>query len=40
MIFRSLKMAGFKSFEESAEVEIDSGLTGIVVKAGAMRAGH
>ena len=30
MIFRSLKMAGFKSFAESAEVEIDSGLTGIV----------
>jgi len=30
VIFRSLKMAGFKSFAESAEVEIDSGLTGIV----------
>ena len=30
MIFRSLKMTGFKSFAESAEVEIDSGLTGIV----------
>ena len=30
MIFRSLKMTGFKSFAESAEVDIDSGLTGIV----------
>ncbi len=30
MIFRSLKMAGFKSFAEVAEVEIESGLTGIV----------
>ena len=30
MIFRSLKMAGFKSFAESAEVDIESGLTGIV----------
>ena len=30
MIFRSLKMAGFKSFAESAELDIDSGLTGIV----------
>ncbi len=30
MIFRTLKMAGFKSFAESAEVEIESGLTGIV----------
>ena len=30
MIFRSLKMTGFKSFAEGAEVEIDSGLTGIV----------
>ncbi len=30
MIFRSLKMAGFKSFAESAEVNIDFGLTGIV----------
>lgn len=30
MIFRSLKMTGFKSFAENAEVEIDSGLTGIV----------
>jgi len=30
VIFRSLKMAGFKSFAESAEVDIDSGLTGIV----------
>ena len=30
MIFRSLKMAGFKSFAEMAEVEIESGLTGIV----------
>ena len=30
MIFRSLKMAGFKSFAEVAEVDIESGLTGIV----------
>ena len=30
MIFRSLKMTGFKSFAEGAEVEIDDGLTGIV----------
>ena len=30
MIFRTLKMAGFKSFAESAEVEIETGLTGIV----------
>lgn len=30
MIFRSLKIAGFKSFAESAEVDIVSGLTGIV----------
>ena len=30
MIFRSLKMAGFKSFAEVAEVEIESGMTGIV----------
>ena len=30
MIFRSLKMAGFKSFAESAEFDIDAGLTGIV----------
>ena len=30
MIFRSLKMAGFKSFAESVELGIDSGLTGIV----------
>ena len=30
MKFRSLKMTGFKSFAESAEVEIDDGLTGIV----------
>jgi len=30
VIFRSLKMAGFKSFAEMAEVEIESGLTGIV----------
>ncbi|MGB1863291.1 MAG: AAA family ATPase, partial [Candidatus Puniceispirillum sp.] len=30
MIFRTLKMAGFKSFAEVAEVEIESGLTGIV----------
>ena len=30
MIFRSLKMAGFKSFAEAAEFDIESGLTGIV----------
>ena len=30
MIFRSLKIAGFKSFAESAEVDIETGLTGIV----------
>ena len=30
MIFRSLKMAGFKSFAEVAEFDIESGLTGIV----------
>ena len=30
MIFRSLKMAGFKSFAESAEIDIEAGLTGIV----------
>ncbi len=30
MIFRSLKMAGFKSFAEIAEVDIEYGLTGIV----------
>ena len=30
MIFRSLKMAGFKSFAEAAEVVIESGLTGII----------
>ena len=30
MIFRSLKMAGFKSFADSAEVDIEAGLTGIV----------
>ena len=30
MIFRSLKMAGFKSFAEVAEIEIESGLTGVV----------
>ena len=30
MIFRSLKMAGFKSFAESVELDIDAGLTGIV----------
>ena len=30
MIFRSLKMAGFKSFAEAAEINIESGLTGIV----------
>ncbi len=30
MIFRHLKMVGFKSFAEAAEIEIESGLTGIV----------
>jgi len=30
VIFRSLKMAGFKSFAEAAEIDIESGLTGIV----------
>ena len=30
MIFRSLKMAGFKSFAEAAELDIENGLTGIV----------
>ena len=30
MIFRSLKMAGFKSFAEVAEVDIEPGMTGIV----------
>ncbi|MDC1383245.1 AAA family ATPase [Candidatus Puniceispirillum sp.] len=30
MIFRRLKMAGFKSFAESADIDIDSGLTGVV----------
>jgi len=30
MIFRSLSMAGFKSFAEKAELEIETGLTGIV----------
>ncbi len=30
MIFRSLKMAGFKSFAEATEFDIESGLTGIV----------
>jgi chromosome segregation ATPase len=30
LIFRSLKIAGFKSFAENAEVDIESGLTGIV----------
>ena len=30
MIFRTLKMTGFKSFAEQAEVEIESGMTGIV----------
>jgi len=30
LIFRSLKIAGFKSFAESAEVDIETGLTGIV----------
>ena len=30
MIFRSLKMAGFKSVAEAAEIDIESGLTGIV----------
>ena len=30
MIFRTLKMTGFKSFADAAEVEIESGMTGIV----------
>ena len=30
MIFRRLTMAGFKSFAETAEIDIESGLTGIV----------
>lgn len=30
MIFNSLKMAGFKSFADQAEVDIEAGLTGIV----------
>ncbi len=30
MIFRSLKITGFKSFAEKAEVDIEPGLTGIV----------
>ena len=30
MIFRTLSMAGFKSFAEKAEMEIETGLTGIV----------
>ena len=30
MIFRNLTMAGFKSFAEKVEMDIDSGLTGIV----------
>ena len=30
MIFRTLKMTGFKSFAEAAEVEIEPGMTGIV----------
>ena len=30
MIFRSLKLAGFKSFAEAAQVDIENGLTGIV----------
>ena len=30
MIFRTLKMTGFKSFADAAEVEIESGITGIV----------
>jgi len=30
VIFRTLKMTGFKSFADAAEVEIESGMTGIV----------
>jgi len=30
VIFRRLTMAGFKSFAETAEIDIESGLTGIV----------
>ena len=30
MIFRRLKIVGFKSFAEAAEIEIESGLSGIV----------
>ena len=30
MIFRNLTMAGFKSFAEKVEIDIDPGLTGIV----------
>ena len=30
MIFRSLSMAGFKSFAEKAEMDIETGLTGVV----------
>ena len=30
MIFRNLTMAGFKSFAEKVEMDIDPGLTGIV----------
>ena len=30
MIFRSLSMAGFKSFAEKAEMDIEAGLTGVV----------
>ena len=30
MIFRHLKMTGFKSFAEPTAVEIESGLTGVV----------
>ena len=30
MIFRSLSMTGFKSFAEKTEMDIETGLTGIV----------
>ena len=30
MIFRNLTMAGFKSFAEKADMDIEEGLTGIV----------
>ena len=30
MIFRNLTMAGFKSFAEKADMDIEDGLTGIV----------